>query len=423
MPKFQYSVTDSKGKQLTGEIEADNTVSAINILRGKGYTPTSVVPASGAKKDDRSFLTKSAGKKDKPQSLLARLDKMLVGGVPQKTLTIFSRQLAVLIDAGLPLLRSLRVLSEQEKNRALKDAVEKLSESVEGGSTFSEALGRLPKIFDRLFVNMVRAGEIGGVLDEILNRLAEFMEKIERLKSRVKAAMIYPALVLVFAGGILSFLIAVIIPKFADIFLEMDIDLPTMTAVLIDFSNFAKTRWYIFILIIALIIASIKMLIKTEKGRWYYDKFKLTMPIFGILLRKVAIARFARTLGTLISSGVPILQALSIIRETVGNEVIGRAVLQVHDSIREGESIVGPLKASGVFPPMVVSMIDVGEETGNLSEMLLKVSDVYDEEVDVAVQGLTSVLEPILIITLAFIVGFIVIAMFLPLIKLMQGIA
>ncbi|MDP3981008.1 MAG: type II secretion system F family protein, partial [Chlamydiota bacterium] len=299
MPKFQYSATDSRGKHITGEIESDNTVSAINILRGKGYTPISVTSATQGKREDKSFVNRTSMKKEKTESLVAKLNKIMIGGVSQKLLTIFSRQLAVLIDAGLPLLRSLHVLQEGEKNKALKDSIGKLSESVEGGSTFSEALSRQPKIYDKLFINMVRAGEIGGVLDEILNRLAEFMEKIQRLKSRVKAAMIYPTLVLVFAGGILSFLVGVIIPKFADIFMEMDIDLPTMTAVLIDFSNFAKTRWYIFILLIALMIISLRMMVKNDRGRLIYDRVKLGIPIFGILFRKVAIARFSRTLGTL----------------------------------------------------------------------------------------------------------------------------
>jgi type IV pilus assembly protein PilC len=420
MPKFEYIATDQKGKEAKGVIEADNTVSAINVLRGKGLFPTSVLEAGSKKADKVGMIAK-----DKPESKgrFPFLTKLLRQKINPKTLTVFTRQLAVLIDAGLPILKSLHLLKEQEKNKTLQEVVQSLADSVEGGSTFSEALARHPTVFTKLYINMVKAGEAGGVMDEVLNRLAEFMEKSERLKARVKAAMVYPTLVLVFAIGIVTFLVTVIVPKFAEIFLEMDIDLPALTSVLIQLSEFSKRRWYVFILGFSLLVTGIKMSYKTEKGKFQMDKTLLKIPVFGDLFRKVAIARFSRTLGTLISSGVPILKSLSIVRETIGNEVVAKAVTMIHDSIREGESIVGPLRESKVFPPMVVGMVDVGEQTGNLAEMLIKVADTYDEEVDVAVQGLTSVLEPLMIITLAFIVGFIVIAMFLPLIKLMQGIS
>jgi len=420
MSKFEYIATDQKGKETKGVIEADNTVSAINILRGKGLYPTNVQEAGGKKSDKVGMISKD---KVESKGRFPFLTKLLRQKISTKTLTVFTRQLAVLIDAGLPILKSLHLLKEQEKNKTLQEVVQNLADSVEGGSTFSEALARHPTVFTKLYVNMVKAGEAGGVMDEVLNRLAEFMEKSERLKARVKSAMVYPTLVLVFAIGIVTFLVTVIVPKFAEIFLEMDIDLPTLTSVLIQISEFSKRRWYVFILGFSLLVTGIKMSYKTEKGKFQMDKTLLKIPVFGDLFRKVAIARFSRTLGTLISSGVPILKSLSIVRETIGNEVVAKAVTMIHDSIREGESIVGPLRESKVFPPMVVGMVDVGEQTGNLAEMLIKVADTYDEEVDVAVQGLTSVLEPLMIITLAFIVGFIVIAMFLPLIKLMQGIS
>jgi type IV pilus assembly protein PilC len=301
--------------------------------------------------------------------------------------------------------------------------IKTLADAVEGGGTFSEALSRHPKVFSKLFINMVRAGEAGGVLDEVLNRLAEFMEKSHRLKSKIKSAMIYPVLVLFFAVGIVSFLVTIVVPKFSEIFLDMDIDLPLVTSSLIQISDFSKQHWYLFILAITLILILGKLARRSQKGKLTLDRMILKMPVFGDLILKVSIPRLSRTLGTLISSGVPILKALTIVRETLGNEVIVRAITLIHDSIREGESIVGPLRASQVFPPMVAGMIDVGEQTGNLAEMLIKIADTYEDEVEVSVQGLTAVLEPLLIITLAVIVGFIVIAMFLPLIKLMQGIA
>ncbi len=419
--KFDYIATDAKGKETRGVVDAENTVTAINILRGRGLFPTSVTESSSAQKSaGQGMLSISQGEKKKLNFLTNLLKPKTI---KPKVLTVFTRQLAVLIDAGLPILKSLHVLKDQEKNKLLKETIQSLGDIVESGSTFSESLGRFPKIFDKLYVSMVRAGEMGGVLDEVLNRLSEFMEKAQRLKARIKAAMVYPTLVLVFAMGIVTFLVTVIVPKFAEIFLEMDIDLPGLTATLIGISNFTKRRWYVFILMFTLIVTAYRTINKTPKGKLKLDTAKLKLPIFGDLIRKVSIASFSRTLGTLIASGVPILKALAIVRDTISNQVVVNAITLIHDSIREGESIVGPMRESGVFPPMVVGMVDVGEQTGNLAEMLTKVADTYDEEVDVAVQGLTAVLEPLMIITLAFIVGFIVIAMFLPLIKLMQGIS
>jgi type IV pilus assembly protein PilC len=417
MTRFDYIASDDKGRETKGSLDADNTVNAINILRGKGLYPTSVVESTERKISISGIGLPREGKKE------SFLSNFFRRKVRQKSLMIFARQLAVLIDAGLPILKSLHVLKEQEKSKALKEVIVNLADAVEGGSTFSEALSRHPKVFSKLFINMVRAGEAGGVLDEVLNRLAEFMEKSHRLKARIKSAMVYPTLVLFFALGIVSFLVTVVVPKFSEIFLDMEIDLPAMTSMLIQVSDFSKQRWYLFVLGFALLVVLFKWAYRSQKGKFTLDKFILKMPIFGDLILKVTIARLTRTLGTLISSGVPILKALTIVRETIGNEVIVRAITLIHDSIREGESIVGPLRQSQVFPPMVAGMVDVGEQTGNLAEMLIKIADTYEEEVEVAVQGLTSVIEPVLIVTLAVIVGFIVIAMFLPLIKLMQGIA
>jgi len=340
-------------------------------------------------------------------------------------LTAFTRQLATLIDAGLPLLRGLDVLRKQEKNQTLKRTLQRLAESVEAGSTFSEALAQHPKIFNRLYVNMVRAGEAGGVLDVTLGRLADFQEKAQKIKNKVISAMVYPTVVIFVALSIVSFLMIVIVPKFQEIFTDLleGKPLPGLTLFVMSCSNLVKNQFPLVAGSIVLLVVAVKMAGKTEKGRFYIDKFKLNAPIFGQLVRKVGIARFSRTLGTLIASGVPILQALNIVRDTSGNAVIAKAVSQVHDSVKEGERIVQPLEASGVFPPMVISMVDVGEETGALPDMLMKVADVYDDEVDNAVSALTSLLEPIMIVFLAVIVGTIVIAMFMPLISVIGSLS
>jgi type IV pilus assembly protein PilC len=329
--------------------------------------------------------------------------------------------LATLVEAGLPLLRGLRVLEKQERNATLKSIIGDLSLAIEGGSTFSEALAQHPKVFNRLFVNMVKAGELGGVLEVVLARLSEFMEKAQKIKGKVIAAMFYPIAVLVVATAILSILMVFVIPKFQEVFTGMlnGQELPGFTRIVMGISG--AIRYHIFEVLggIAAAVVLFMLFIRTKFGRRAFDKFKLKMPVIGPVVSKVAISRFSRTLGTLVSSGVPILQALTIVKETAGNVIIGGAVGAVHESVKEGETITAPLEASGVFPPMVISMVDVGEQTGALPEMLLKIADNYDEEVDNAVAAMTSLLEPIMIIFLAGIVGSIVIAMFLPLIKLM----
>jgi type IV pilus assembly protein PilC len=348
----------------------------------------------------------------------------LSGRVKSKVLTTFTRQLATLVDAGLPLLRGLRVLEKQEKNVTLRNIIGELAVSIEGGSTFSEGLAQHPKVFNRLYVNMVKAGELGGVLEVVLNRLSEFMEKAQKIKGKVVAAMFYPVAVMVVAVVIMAVLMVYVIPQFEQVFSGMldGAQLPAFTRFVLACSRAVKDHFLVTTGCIAVLAVIFVMIGKTKPGRRVYDKVKLKMPVFGPVISKVAISRFARTLGTLVSSGVPILQALTIVRETSGNVIVASAVNAVHDSVKEGETITAPLEASNVFPPMVISMVDVGEQTGALPEMLLKIADNYDEEVDNAVAAMTSLLEPIMIVFLAIVVGSIVIAMFLPLIALMNGI-
>ncbi len=360
--------------------------------------------------------------------------KSITIGGPKKAkpadITLFTRQLATLLDAGLPLVRSIRILQDQQSDGSqLKIVLRDVASSVEGGKTFSDSLSKYPNVFDGLFVNMVRAGEAGGVLETILNRLADFSEKSEKLKKKVKSAMTYPAVVLSIAGIVVVFLLTFVVPRFQSMFSQQGKELPVITQTLIDISNAMKGFVMFENPIITIVgvgviigaIAGIKFLLKTKGGKYTIDSFKINAPIFGELVKKVIVARFTRTLGTLIASGVPILQALDIVGDAVGNAVVAKAIDNVHASIKEGESIVAPLRESGIFDPMVVGMIDVGEETGTLSEMMIRVADTYDDDVDTAVDGLTSLLEPLLIVFLALIVGTIVIAMFLPLLSLMKG--
>ena len=370
-------------------------------------------------------MSKKPGKKSKLQIRIGGQKKAKPADI-----TLFTRQLATLLDAGLPLVRSIRILQDQQDDGSqLKVVLRDIASGVEGGKTFSDALSKYPNVFDGLFVNMIRAGEAGGVLETILNRLADFSEKSEKLKKKVKSAMTYPAVVLSIAGIVVIFLLTFVVPRFQTMFSQQGKELPVITQTLIDVSNAMKNFVMLknpIITIVGIgviigIIAGIKYLAKTKGGKYAIDSFKINAPIFGELVKKVIVARFTRTLGTLIASGVPILQALDIVGDAVGNAVVGKAIGNVHASIKEGESIVQPLRESGIFDPMVVGMIDVGEETGTLSEMMIRVADTYDDDVDTAVDGLTSLLEPLLIVFLALIVGTIVIAMFLPLLSLMKG--
>jgi type IV pilus assembly protein PilC len=415
---------DSQGGETEGVLDAATQTEAVSQIRGKGLFPTRVVEMNGAAgggKRERRTKKKTA-KAPSSQGLQKeiKLPSFLRPRVKTKHLMVLTRQLATLVEAGLPLLRGLRILRQQEKHPSLREALDGMSESVEGGSTFSESLTIFPKVFDMLFINMVRAGEAGGILDKVLVRLAEFMEKAERIKRRVKGAMVYPIVVLVVAVGILVFLMVEIIPKFAVIFEDLtgEAGLPALTQAVINVSDFMKHRWYWIVAGVAVIVILFKVLRKTRFGNKLLDGINLKLPLFGTLFVKSAVSRFSRTLGTLMASGVPVLQALNIVRDTSGNAVIADAIQDVHDSVKEGDTMAMPLEAAKVFPSMVVSMVDVGEETGALPEMLIRIADNYEDEVDTAVEGLTSIIEPVMIVLLAFIVGIIVIAMFVPLIDI-----
>jgi len=416
MSIFNYVAIDKDGKELKGRLEVDSNDEAMAQIRQKGLYPVSIT-------EDKSKAVAAGAGKDLPPSLTPTKQSMMtlsIGGVSQKQVTVFTRQLATLIAAGLPLVRSLYVLERQEKG-VLKSTIHGLAEQVEGGSSFSEALGKYPKTFPPLYVNTVKAGEAGGVLELVLTRLAEFAEKSERLSSRIKAALIYPALVLTLALSVLFFLITFIVPKFMMIFKEMNVKLPAPTKVLLFVSSLAKDKWPVGLGIIVSLVIVYVLLIRIPATKFLLDRIKLELPVMGPLIRKIAIARFTRTLGTLLSSGVPILQSLMVSKDTTGNEVMARSVIHVHDSVREGETVAKPLLKAGLFPAMAVNMISVGEETGALDQMLLKIADVYDEEVDVTVTGLMSLLEPFLIIGMGLIVGFIVVSMFLPLFQLINA--
>lgn len=402
MPEFTYIAMDSQGKEVRGEVQADTLTIAIGQVRALGYFPTHVTE-----------------KKIKGRSLNINLNIKLGSGVKPRQVSLFTRQLGTLIDAGLPLLRSINVLKNQLKSGKFKDILGQIAGDIEGGSTFSEALSKHPAAFSKLYINMVKAGEVGGVLEKVLDRLATFSEKDLALKRKIKSALIYPAAVICVIFAVLYVIFTFVIPKFTEMYKDMGSALPAMTLLLIKISNFAKEKgWYVVPGTIVGIIFIFKMINRTSKGKLILDSAKLHLLLFGPLVQKAIVARITRTLGTLITSGVPILQALNIVRDTAGNEVFSRAIGTVHDSIREGESVAGPLQSSKIFPPMVINMIDVGEETGALDTMLMKIADTYEEEVDTAVSGLTTLLEPIIIVVMGAVVGFIVVSLFLPLVKL-----
>ena len=419
MARFTFTALDAKGKEIQGEIEAPDKDTALARIKDKQYFPTKVEPVAGGAPQ------KAAAKKKGGLNAEIKLPKWMRigGGVKNKQLVTFTRQLATLVNAGLPLMRALRVLQRQEANPALKDALVSMADSIESGSTFAEALAAHPKIFDRLFVNMVRAGEIGGMLDTVLVRLAEFQEKAAKIKAKVKSAMTYPVVVMVVAIVILVCLMTFIVPKFQDIFSEKGGSMPFLTQLVMDASDAMIHKAPVFIGGIIVLIIVLKLLAKTKKGAYVADMLKLKAPAFGPLATKNSISRFTRTLGTLMGAGVPVLQALNIVKETVGNEVVSKAVATIHDAVKEGENMAPPIASSKIFPPMVVSMVEVGEETGALPDMLTKIADSYDEDIDNAVAAMTSVIEPLLIIFLAVVVGTIVIALFMPLISIMGNIS
>jgi len=418
MPTFTYEAMNSVGQPIKGEIEAATSEEAITKVRAKGEFPTKIKEKAarrGAKGAQAPQAGAGAG--GRPGS-----KRRTVGSVSTKLLTQFTRQLSTLVDAGLPILRSLRILEQQQKPGMLRVAIRLVADAVEGGSTLSEAMEQHPKAFDRLYTNMVRAGELGGVLDVILQRLADFMEKSQALKRKVIGAMIYPAAVITFAMAIVTLLLILVVPKFETIFADLGGNLPGPTRALLNLSAWlTKGMGWLVVLGIPIGLWLLLRLLKTsEGGRYALDSIKLRIPLVGTIVAKTSVARFARTLGTLLSAGVPILEALNITRDTSGNQVYSRALGKVHDGIREGESFAEPLRQARIVEPMVVNMIDVGEETGELDKMLNKVADTYDEEVETLVSSMTSLLEPVMVITLGVIVGSIVIALFLPMVRMLD---
>lgn len=405
MAKYFYKAINKEGRESVGIIEADTQALAINDVRSLGLYPSLIREASRA--DERRARKKEF-----------KLSEFYIGGLKHKQIVIMTRQLATLLAAGLPLLRSLNVLIAQQKPSKLRDILREISTDIQTGATLSEALAKHPKGFDRLYVNMVRAGEVGGMLEVVLDRLAIFMERRQALKRRVRGAMIYPIAVLVVATGIVMFLLTYVVPTFAEIFSDFGADLPAPTKFLIACGEFVQYEWWKMLLYVNGTIIGIKLLSKIRLVKRIMDRVVLKVWLVGDLVTKVAVARFARTLGTLITSGVPILQALRITKDTIGNEVIENAIQKVHDSIKEGDTVAAPLDQSRVFPAMVVNMIDVGEETGSLDAMLLKVAEVYDAEVEAAVEAMLRMMEPLIIIFLGFVIGFIVISLYLPIFSL-----
>ena len=436
MPKFAYTAIESStGREKKAVIEASSSEQASHDLKALGLLPTSITAATGAVafKVPSKAAPKTAGKPGapaakgfvpKPEPKKKKSGPGLAFGkvIGNQGLAVFTRQLSTLVNAGMPILRSLETLARQEKNLRFKWVLEQISESIKSGNTFSDGLLQHPKVFDRLYINMVKAGEAGGVLGTVLDRLSKFMEKAEKIKGKVKAAMTYPVIIAGVAVLIVSALMVFVIPKFQEIFtgLLKGTPLPLLTQGVIGLSNFMKNQIFATLGIVFAVFMFFKTITKTKSGKRAVDWIQIHIPAFGPLFLKAAIGRFTRTLGTLLSSGVPILQALIITRDTSGNVHVAEALNKVHDRVKEGEGVGKPLEATKIFPTMVTSMVEVGEETGALPEMLTRIADTYDDEVDNAVTSITSIIEPIMIVFMAVVVGTIVIALFLPLVKIIQ---
>jgi type IV pilus assembly protein PilC len=433
MPKFTYSAIESaSGKEKKGVLESATSEQAAAELKAMGLIPTALAPeagpnssklAAGVNKNARK-LSSIAAQADMPQKAKKKKTSISFGRIINNAgLTVFTRQLATLVNAGMPIMRSLETLARQEKNLLFKEVVESLIESIRSGGNFSDGLLQHPKVFDRLYINMVKAGEAGGVLGTVLERLARFMEKAEKIKGKVKSAMTYPVIIVFVAVAIVGALMVFVIPQFEKIFAGMlkGQAMPALTVAVLSVSNFIKNHVIATIGICVVVYFAFKAYHKTRNGTRVVDWLLLHAPGVGPLFLKSSISRFTRTLGTLLASGVPILQALLITRDTSGNVHVADALNIVHDRVKEGDNVARPLDSTKVFPSMVTSMIEVGEETGALPEMLNRVADTYDDEVDNAVAGLTSIIEPIMIVFMAVMVGTIVIALFLPIIKIIQA--
>ena len=406
MPDYKYTAIDRNGAQTSGKIEATNDEQARQKLMAKGLMVTTLANDAGSAKPAAAPTAPAKG------------GFTFGAKVSQNDVTIMTRQLAMLIVAGLPLLRALELITKQERNPAFKAILANVADSVSQGNNLSEAMQAHPKVFDKLFVNMIRAGEAGGVLDKVLDRLAKFREKAERIQKKVKSALVYPGVVMSVAIIIVYILMVKVVPSFQKLLDGQKTEMPPLTKLVIGISQLLTVYWWATPILVFGVYFLLKQWLSTEKGKELFDRMIFRLPKVGTFVQIVSVSRFARTFGTLMASGVPILQSISITRDTLDNVVIAKSLERVHDRVRDGEPLSVPLEQSGVFPQMVTSMIQVGEETGQLPEMLNRVADIYDEEVDNAVTALTSIIEPVLIVFLAVVVGAIVLAMFLPLIAL-----
>jgi type IV pilus assembly protein PilC len=393
MPVFTFTGKDAQGKRVSGEKLADNKTQLTMQLRRERITPGAI------KEKGKEFVLPTFG----------------TGRVPIKELAVFFRQFSVMIDAGLPLVQCLEILAANQENQVFQKCLTGVRTTVEGGATLSNAMRAYPKIFDDLTTNMIEAGETGGILDTILQRLATYVEKNVKLKSAVKSALIYPVSVITIAGLVVGLLLKFVVPIFANMFSSMGVELPLPTAIVIGLSRFVGRFWWLMLLVLLIIAIAIRQIRRDPRGRYMLDKFMLSWPVLGPVLRKIAVARFTRTLGTLITSGVPILEGLAITARTSGNAVLEDALMKVRKAVEEGRTIVDPLKESGVFPNMVTQMIGVGEATGAMDAMLQKIADFYEDEVDVATKNLLTLLEPVMIGFLGIVVGGIVISLYMPL--------
>lgn len=414
MPTFKYEALNTSGEEVRDSIDAGNEEEASQKIKAMGYFVTKLTAVGGAAKKGKGKKKGGGGKSQKT---------FTIGGVSNKMLVLFTRQFSTLQDAGLPVLKSLRLLEKQMKPSVLKNSLIDVVDDVESGSSLSEAMSKHPKCFNRLYVNMIRAGEAGGALEVILQRLADFLEKAASLKRKIVGAMVYPAVVIMVAIAVVALIMVLIIPKFKKLFEELGISLPWITLKLIEVSNWMADFWWTIPLFPMCLYLLIKLIRMSKAGNFALDRIILYLPIVGNLVEKTVVARTMRTLGTLISSGVPILEAISIVRETANNAVFERMYQRILESIREGDTIAEPLRQSQLVEDMVVGMVEVGEETGDLDTMLYKIADFYDEQVDTLVKSLISILEPVIIVFLGITVGTIVISLFLPLVKLLEGLS
>ncbi len=412
MPTYQYEAMDHTGREVKDTIDASTQEEAQQLIRQKGFFVTKIAERTKAAKKGKAPKKKTGGKGKKKS--------FTIGKISTKQLCTFTRQLSTLQDAGLPILRSLKILEGQCKPGVLKNSLGDVVEDIESGATLSDAFAKHPKAFDKLYCNMIKAGEAGGALEAILQRLADFKEKSQSLKRRIKSAMVYPIVVIGVACIIVGFILYFIVPKFEAIFADFGVPLPGMTIFLIEASHFVVQYFYVVFMFPFFLWIILKLLYRNKTGAYVCDRIMLLIPVMGSIVEKSTVARTTRTLGTLVQSGVPILESLNIVRDTAGNAVFERAFSRIYESIREGETIAQPLREARIVDDIVVNMIDVGEETGDLDTMLNKIADNYDEEVEALVESLVSLLEPMMIVVLGGIIGFIVIALFLPLITLIQ---